>query len=280
MRFWNWLKSFFTTKKPELKYISKSPKYGETGEHVKVLQDELRARGYKIVGPHRYGPQTKKAVAAFQKSIGFSGTGFIGPKTLEALGFTVNSKPTTTKGSKNPAYEEAKKHLGKSEYDLKFNKYLSSFWRIVGLPHYKTIIGASFAWCALFIAAMNSETGLEYMSRYGAAARTWAKYGVAIDYKRDGIPQGAVVHINSRSCSSGSGNHVTFSDSSCTAKTVNTLGATFVGLGGNQSNQVKRSTYSISKVCAVRWPKEITKPDPVKNNVNCNGGKDSGESTR
>ena len=282
--FWNWLVAFFSQEKKAWIYLSSIPKYGDRGEDVGKLQDALRAKGYKIVGPKVFGPKTKAAVSAFQRSWGSVGSGRIGPLTLEKLGLKVGkeeeSSAPVSSGKQNPAYVEAKKHLGKSEYDSAFNKYLSSFWKIVGLPHYKTIIGSSFAWCALFIAAMNSETGLEYMSKYGAAARTWANYGQAIDWKKDGIPQGAVIHINSRSCSSGSGNHVTFSDSACTAATVNTPGATFVGMGGNQSNQVRRSNYSMSKVCAVRWPKEIALPSKVTKNINCNGGKDDGGSTR
>ena len=187
--------------------------------------------------------------------------------------------PLPPKIPQNPAYLEAKKYLGKKETGSAFNKWLSGFWKIVGLPNYKTIIGASFAWCGLFIAVMNSEVGQEWIKN-GAGARNWAKYGQEVNWKRDGIPQGAVVHVNSKSCSSGSGNHVTFADGACTAEYLATKGAVVPGLGGNQGNSVKRSYYSAEKVCAVRWPKELPLPPSVKVNVSCGSGSASSESTR
>jgi hypothetical protein len=217
-------------------------------------------------------------VIAFQKSFGSAGTGVIGELTLGKLGLRVGQK-TTSNSTVNPAYVEAKKYLGKTEFNTTFNKWLSGFWRIVGLPNYKTIIGTTFAWCGLFIAAMNSEVGQQWISN-GAGARNWANYGQAIDWKRDGIPQGAVVHINSKSCSSGSGNHVTFADGACTPEYLASRGAVVPGLGGNQSSMVKRSMYSASKVCAVRWPPELPLPPSVTRNVSCGSGNDSNESTR
>ena len=192
----------------------------------------------------------------------------------------VKKIPAKKRVPKNPAYLEAKKHDGKSEYDSKFNKYVSSFWPKVGLPNYKTIIGSSFAWCAIFIGLMNSEVGQEYVAKRGAAARSYMTYGVAIDWKNNGIPRGAVMHINRNSCSSGSGNHVTFADGSCTPEYLKTKGAIIKGFGGNQGNKAKTSDYSASKVCAVRWPKEIPLPEKITENDNCGGGKDNGESTR
>jgi hypothetical protein len=179
----------------------------------------------------------------------------------------------------NPAYTEAKKHEGKKETDPKFNKWMSSFWRLVRLPHFKTIIGASAAWCGLFIAVMNHEAGLQWISS-GALAKNWAKYGQEVNWKRDGIPRGAVVHVNGSYCGKGSGNHVTFADGSCTASYLATKGAVMPGFGGNQASMVKRSYYDAKKICAVRWPAEIKLPGPVKKNIDCGSGKAANESTR
>lgn len=178
----------------------------------------------------------------------------------------------------NPAYLEAKKHEGKKETDPKFNKWMSSFWRIVKLPWAKTIVGASFAWCGLFIAVMNSETGLQWISN-GSLAKNWAKYGQEVKWKTDGIPRGAVVHVHAKKCGSGSGNHVTFADGDCTAEDLKKPGAVFPGFGGNQSNMVKRSYYKATNICAVRWPAEIKLPEPVEKSVDCKGV-ESKESTR
>lgn len=171
----------------------------------------------------------------------------------------------------NPAYKEAKKHIGKKETDPVFNRWLSSFWKYCGLPGYKTIIGTSFAWCGLFVLAMNMEVGQKYISG-AAGARNWAKYGVAIDWKVNGIPRGAVMHLNhSGNCSQSGKNHVTFADGDCSPEDLKKKGATVPGLGGNQGNQVKRSHYGVFEVCAVRWPTEIPKPGRITKSVNCTG---------
>jgi len=189
------------------------------------------------------------------------------------------SRPPEEDRPENPAYVEAKKYEGKKETDSKFGAWLSSFWKLAGLPHYKTIIGASFAWCGLFILAMNTEVGLKAI-KGAAGARNWAAYGQSIDWKAHGVPRGAVMQINGNGkCGSGSGNHVTFADGDCAADDLKKAGATVPGFGGNQGNQVKRSNYPVAHLCAVRWPDEIPLPPPVRKSVGC-GGAASGESTR
>jgi peptidoglycan hydrolase-like protein with peptidoglycan-binding domain len=263
-------------------YIHKNPMYGDKGDHVKALQTALNARGAKLTVDGHFGLKTKTAVSVFQKSFGSLGSGIVGMLTLEKLGLVIGEKPSEPpvpgSATTNPAYVEAKKYIGKTEFDSTFNKWLSGFWKIVGLPGYKTIIGTSFAWCGLFIAAMNSEVGQKWMNN-GAGARNWASYGQAIDWKKNGIPQGAVIHINAN-CGSGSGNHVTFADGACTAEYLTRKDAVVPGLGGNQSNAVKRSLYGVSKVCAVRWPSELPLPPKVVNNISCGSGTDSGDGTR
>ena len=204
--------------------------------------------------------------------------GVYGPKTQAAEAKYLGEKPAALK-PENPAYREAKKHAGKTEFMAAFRSFLVPFWSKVGLPGYKTLIGTSFAWCGLFIAAMNTETGLSIV-KGAAGARNWAKSGVAIDWRANGIPRGAVMHINGNgNCSSGSGNHVTFADGDCTVEDLARL-KQVPGYGGNQGNAVKRSMYPVKNVCAVRWPAEIEKPGPVLQSFNCAGGGSSGESTR
>lgn len=266
--------------------LNKIPRLGDAYGEVMLLQKSLNTHGanppLKIDGV--FGPKTANALSEIQKKNGLPGSGVIGPKTLALLGFELkeveDSEPVVLPvGDLNPAYVEAKKHLGKKETDSAFNKFLSQFWGKVGLPGYKTIIGTSFAWCGLFIAAMNSEVGQSWIKN-GAGARNWAKYGQEINWKVDGIPESAVVHINHTSCSSGSGNHVTFAGGSCTSDYLKQSGAVMPGLGGNQGNTVKVSFYPAKSICAVRWPSELPKPLAVKQNVNCGSGKSSKESTR
>jgi len=189
-------------------------------------------------------------------------------------------KGTNAERPSNPAYKEAKKHTGAKETDPKFNKYLSGFWAKVGLKHYKTIIGTSFAWCGLMIFAMNTEVGQKYVDR-AASAKSADGYGDTIDWKVNGLPVGAVARINhDGNCKSSSGNHVTFVDGDCTAAELSKPGAMFPGFGGNQQNMVKRSMYSVKEICHVGWPKEVAKPGPVLKSVNCSGSGSGKESTR
>jgi hypothetical protein len=234
---------------------------------VKKAQAAMNLRGEKLSVDGEFGPKTAAAASKYDFKV-------------EAEAKAVKVPDAGTPGSENPAYKEAKKYAGKKETDSKFGAWLSTFWKGVGLPHYKTIIGASFAWCGLFIFAMNTETGLKAISG-AAGARNWAKYGVAIDWKESGIPQGAVLHINGNgNCGSGSGNHVTFADGSCTPDQLKKSGATVPGFGGNQANEVKRSLYPVRNLCAVRWPSEIPLPPPVSKGVDCGPGSASNESTK
>lgn len=195
------------------------------------------------------------------------------PKPVETAPVTVINNAV------NPAYVEAKKYEGKTEFDPAFNKFLSGFWGKTGLPGYKTIIGTSFAWCALFVVAMNSQVGQKYIG--SAAAIDQRKTGVEINWRVDGIPKGAVVGLNhGGNCSSGSGNHVTFADGDCSAADLAKSGATFPGFGGNQGNAVKTSVYSVKEICAVRWPSEVPKPARITKSIGCGGSASAGESTR
>ena len=64
---------------------------GDTGGHVKVLQERLNALGYKDASGHRlgtdaqYGDHTREAVERFQQAHGLKPDGIAGPQTLEAL---------------------------------------------------------------------------------------------------------------------------------------------------------------------------------------------------
>ena len=182
-------------------------------------------------------------------------------------------------------FKKAKEFAGKKESDSAFSKFLSAFWRIVGLGKYTSLSGSARAWCGLFVAAMLSLSGYSYIKN-GAGAKNWAKYGVAIDYKKDGIPQGAILHIDHDCDCKGDSNHVGFANGDCTAEDVKP-GKTIDIFGGNQSNSVKVSTFKTCEICAVRWPdkdkdgKPVPLPKlPITKSVNCTSAKSSGESTR
>lgn len=233
---------------------------------IRLLQKALNAMGENLSVDGDPGPKTQTALAKYDVAI-------------ELKRKPVVEAPPITGRVENPSYLEAKKYAGAKETDSKFGAFLSSFWTKVGLSNYKTIIGSSFAWCALFVVAMQSEVGQKYIA--SASAKRQGATGVEIDWKDNGIPRGAIIHINhGLDCKSSSNNHVTFADGDCTAEDLAKKGATFPGFGGNQSNQVKRSNYDAREICEVRWPTEIPKPGKIEKSIDCSGLKSGNESTR
>lgn len=237
---------------------------------VKLFQTELNAHGENLTVDGDLGPKTQAAIDKYDVQIGLN---LKHPERIE-------TRPQST----NPAYEEAKKFEGKKESDSKFNAWLSAYWPKVGLKNYKTIVGSSFAWCALFFFAMNSNTGQDVIA--SAGAKKIGQSGYEINWQKDGIPEGAGVWKNSSSCSSSTGNHITWADGNCSADDLAKPKATWPGFGGNQGNEVKRSIYcakgdcgsSKDVICRVFWhAKEL--PPPVKQSKNCTGSS-SGESTK
>lgn len=172
-----------------------------------------------------------------------------------------------------------RKYLGAKETDSWFSKFMVPKWSLFGMD-LGTIAQSWTAWCGLMVAVALSMAGLEY-AKDGALARNWAKYGQKIEWRVDGIPEGAIVHINHKfDCSSSSSNHVAFANGDCTAADLLKPGATIDLLGGNQNNQVKVSTYPVKEVCNVRWPPEEVKPGRVTKSINCTSKKTGTESTR
>lgn len=183
---------------------------------------------------------------------------------------------------KNPKwYAWALQFLGKTEFDKEFDKFLSGFWKIVGLNGYKTIAGSKYAWCGLFVAAALYSTGYQW-AKNGAGAKNWSGFGTKIEFKTKGIPHGSIVRLNHGfDCSSSKGNHVAFacgnykpSDFFVNGKLKS--GAKITLLGGNQGHTVKYSDYDMREVCSVTYPSEETAPE-VSETVACDksGSKDS-----
>ena len=216
----------------------------------------------------------------------FDESGEFGPRTMAELdNYDVEIvlkkkadpiKPIPPAGA--PWLDDAKKSEGKKETDSKFNAWLSGFWKFVGLPGYKTIIGTSFAWCGLFVAASLINVGLPWQ-KDGAGAKNWAKYGVEVEWKKDGIPRGAIIHIDHDGDCKGGSNHVAFSDGDCAASDLKSGSINLYG--GNQSNTAKVSAFPVAHICAVRWPADpkFPKPGPVAQSKGCKGSS-GGDSTR
>lgn len=257
-----------------MREIKGIPLFGDTGEDVKQIQRALNDRGFNLEVDGIFGPKTKSAVSEIQKKNGLPGSGILGPKSLYILGLEV------LENTNGPSwYKVAKEFEGKKETDPEFNKFMSSKWPLVGL-NLGTISKSWAAWCGLAIAVSLAGAGYKWQ-KDGAAAKNWAKYGQKIEWQTQGIPRGAIVHMNHNKCGNGSGNHVAMSDGNCSAQDLAKKGATINLYGGNQSNQFKVSTFSVSKICAVRWPAEDALPPKVEKSENCNASsKDSNESTQ
>lgn len=253
---------------------------------IKKLQSGLNEMGEKLTVDGEWGPKSETALTRYDVE-------FVLSRKIVRLEPPAEKAPVPTDRPVNPAYIEAKKYDGQNEKKKTWVAWLSKFWPKAGL-NYKTIIGSSFAWCGLFALAMNSEVGQKAITG-AAGARNWAKYGVEVEWRENGIPRGAILHINGGgNCSSGKLNHVTFADGDCRAqdliemvkgsdgtyKAIVKSGATVPGFGGNQGDSVKRSIYPVRNLCAVRWPAEIPLPPPVTKSINCKTENATGDSTR
>lgn len=233
-------------------------------ELIQEAQGAMNAHGEKLTEDGDPGPKTQEAMSRYD---------------LVVIASPLAVPEVITASDAPPWYVEAKKHEGKKETDKTFNTWLSGFWPKVGLRGYKTIIGNYFAWCGLFVAAMLTQMGQDIVSG-AAGAKNWARFGQEINWKQDGIPQGAIVQINHKKCGSGSSNHVAMANGHCTAADLLKPGAYIALYGGNQSNSARVSRYAVTEICAVRWPNESQKPAPVLKSVDCASAGTTGGSTR
>ncbi|NEO25418.1 MAG: SH3 domain-containing protein [Kamptonema sp. SIO4C4] len=109
---------------------------GMQGESVTNVQTMLRNRGYQILfGPNgagqgRFGPQTEQAVRAFQRSVGLTVDGIVGPNTMKALqggvGGSVKAAPTggannfLRLGAKGEGVKEVQTLLRNQGYSIRY----------------------------------------------------------------------------------------------------------------------------------------------------------------
>lgn len=242
-------------------------------ELIKKLQSALNAQGEKLTVDGAPGPKTQAALANYDVEI------IVKKKATQQVPET---PPPTGDKKTPPWYSFALKFKGKKETDKEFSDYMVPKWSLFGM-NLGTIAQSWAAWCGLAMAVALSGVGIDY-AKNGALARNWAKYGVEVEWKKDGVPQGAIVHINNAgNCSSSSNNHVAQANGDCTAAEITKSGAMIDLYGGNQGNTWKVSTYAASKICAVRWPKDVKdypKPGPIQKSVNCSAKSASNDSTR
>ncbi len=214
--------------------------------------------------------------------------GDLGSRTILAIEAELNerepvpaSQPALPVGKTPPWMIEARKYKGKKETDPEFNRMMTKKWALFGL-RLPNITKSYTAWCGLAIATALAGVGVDYQKN-GAAAMNWDKYGNDINYKVNGIPEGAIVRINHNgSCAVSTKNHVSFAEGDCSPTHLKKKGTTFNLYGGNQGNTWKVTTYQSQDICAVRWPKKVEEY-PIRKivaNRDCTYGAVGNESTR
>lgn len=269
---------------PNNKTIPHIPVYEEKSKAVGIMQQALVDKGYILDVDGDFGPITKSMLSKFQMDRGLPGSGIPGPKTMGFLGLTVvkeEKREEPQKKSSIPWFWALKKYEGKSEHDSVFNKFMSGFWGKVGLPGFKSIVGSARAWCGLAGAAGLIMVG--YKAPVDSfRAKAWDNYCQKIDYKANGIPQGAFLRINNKGdCDSLLNNHLSHANGDCAPQDIDKPSDVISAFGGNQGDKLKVSNYTMKKVCQVRWPCEEPLPGKITKSINCSNGKTTdNESTR
>jgi uncharacterized protein (TIGR02594 family) len=144
---------------------------------------------------------------------------------------------------------EAMKMIGWTEFD--HDKELSVYWKWTNVPGYTTVIGSSYAWCALFVGACLELSGIR--GSRDAGADSYSDYGKPCHYWF-----GSILPIRHAS----GGRHVTYF-----LYWVDEAKGLAAVLGGNQQDAVSVAVYNLSGnsaghdevVKGPRWP--ISQPD-------------------
>jgi len=228
---------------------------GDRGVPVRRLQELLNLRlvpSPGLVADADFGPRTRAAVLRFQRSRGLDATGVVTDETWLALdpsgaAATTLDDPSRPAATRRDWMEVARAEIGVHErvgsavHEARIVEY-----------HQSTTLRArddETPWCASFVNWVLLQAGYAVIN--SARARDWLAWGTAIDTPREGAvtvlrrKEGAG---HDRATGSSSGWHVAFFVSG---------DDTHVRLlGGNQSNQVKYSTYALDRydVRGYRWP--------------------------
>lgn len=241
-------------------------------ELVKRLQEALNKAGEGLTVDGDLGQRTQSAADKYDISITAN-------KKAEV---PTPQQPQSGERKSPPWYLFALKFKGRNENEPEFNKEMSKKWSLFGM-NLGTIAQSWAAWCGLAMAVCLAGVGVDYQKN-GSLARNWRTYGVEVDWKHDGIPQGAVIHINHNAdCSSSSSNHVAQANGDCTVEDLMKKDATIDLYGGNQGNTWRVSTFPAAHICEVRWPKDVKdypKPGAITTSVNCTSKKSGTDSTK
>lgn len=231
--------NFFSLSNLKKTDIKRMPVMGERGSHILVLQEKLNLidnAGLTLDGD--FGLKTKAAVSKFQKQNGLSGSGVLGPKTLELLNIKLvvdNSVTNVDNSLSAKVYRIAEKEIGVKEIlGGQHNPRILEY-------HYTTgrFTDDETAWCGSFVNWVLIQAGVTNLGPRGASARAWLTYG-----KETKTPQRGDLVIFWRVSQTSWQGHVGFyvSENSTHIRV----------LGGNQSNAVNISSYSKDQLLGFR----------------------------
>jgi uncharacterized protein (TIGR02594 family) len=182
-----------------------------------------------------FGQRTREAVLFFQKMKGLTADGVVGPRTRAALGLKY-VRITAPVAAPGPVWLQiAIDELGIHEDSLPGQHNA----RIVEY-HQTTTLKATTdetPWCSSFVNWVLKQAG--YNGTNSAAAKSWLNWGVAVANPTAGVITVIRKKIPGGDAATGSssGFHVGFF--------VSLSAAHIRILGGNQSNQVKYSNFSL-----------------------------------
>ena len=242
-------------------------KNGMVGDDVKAVQIRLIHIGYTdLVADGEFGDITEICVRAFQVANNIDPDGEVGELTWDAL-YSINANvpspplnpPSPIKYGEPPTwYKEAEKWIGFKE--VGDNRGIEKF-----------IAGAKTGslgdpWCAIFV-----NYDLETVGVTGSRSAMARSFETNSNFvKLSGPALGAITPMWRGSPSSGQG-HVFFYDGE------NSKGVR--GIGGNESDCVKRSFHERGRITGYYWPKSQPLPQVKAIVVTDAGTADTGSET-
>ena len=231
--------------------MSQTLRNGDQGPEVKKLQELLNKRltpscNLEVDGD--FGDLTEAAVRLYQAAVGLGIDGVVGTNTWAALEQGVVNKPAADASAATNYHDAPWMAIAMAEIGTVEIPGAQDNPRIVEY-HATTTLAATddeTPWCASFVNWCIKQAGLQGTN--SAAAASWVEWGESTNAK----PGAVTVIYNSaaaHSSLSSSGNHVGF--------LVQETPSHYRLLGGNQSNQVKISTFPKASwaLKAYRWPK-------------------------
>jgi uncharacterized protein (TIGR02594 family) len=209
-----------------------------------MMQGWLTRLGYLTTIDGIFGKQTKKNLMAFQRDNSLEEDGKYGPITHEIMRQKIaalpkNNEPSPVDDGPTPWMSWLEANVGEKEiWGHKANPFITELFRYTSLKNHPLATSDETAWCAALACAALEKNG--YSSPHSASAKSFDTYGTKLSEPK----YGAILTFRREG---GSGRHVTFY--------VGTdINGNLLCIGGNQSNMLRESLYSPSKLVEIRWP--------------------------